>query len=391
MRPYDTAHDELRATVRRLGREHLVPIADEVDRTDVFPRGFQRILRDAGLVQLGIPEAAGGPGGGRTAVCIAREELARAGSMALANLVGQNSVLASPLLELGTDAQIARYLPALLDGELACVCITEPGAGSDPLGMRTRARRDGDGWVIDGEKAFIGWGKLARYALLFARTGDSPGGAGISGFVVDTQNPGFVESRHNSKMGQRGIPNVDLRFDGLRVSGDSMLGAEGEGFSTVMRGLYLNRPTIASIAVGGALAALDCAIRHVTTREQRGRKLSDNQGVRWMLAEMATDIEAARALVYECARQIDEGAAPEEIARLSSMSKYFASEVAVKVSGHAVQLLGAAGYMRDLPAERYFRDARVTTIYEGTTEIQKNTISRELLRAASAHPHGHAL
>jgi alkylation response protein AidB-like acyl-CoA dehydrogenase len=231
--------------------------------------------------------------------------------------------------------------------------------------------------VINGTKVYITWGKLASYCIVFARTGSERGE--VSGFIVPLDAPGLTEERHNIKLGQRGLPNVDLRFDDVRVPHESMLGPEGKGLVTALRGLHQNRPMMGAIALGGAQAAFDLAVDFLKNRVQNGRPLTRHQGLRWKLAEMATEIEAARGLIYRCAAEFDSGADIESVVMLSSMAKLYASETAVKVTNECVQLLGGAGYMHDLPAERYLRDARVTTIYEGTSEIQKNTIARELL------------
>jgi alkylation response protein AidB-like acyl-CoA dehydrogenase len=368
---------EFRDTMRRVAAERVAPVAAKMDDTDEFPEEILKLFRELDLVQLAVPEAYGGPGGDVTTICIAREEIAKGGSMASATLAGQNNSLTLPVLQLGTDEQNQRFLPEFAKGEITCVAITEAEAGSSPADMKTKAVRNGDEWVINGTKVYITWGKLASYCIVFARTGSERGE--VSGFIVPLDAPGLTEERHNIKLGQRGLPNVDLRFDDVRVPHESMLGPEGKGLVTALRGLHQNRPMMGAIALGGAQAAFDLAVDFLKNRVQNGRPLTRHQGLRWKLAEMATEIEAARGLIYRCAAEFDSGADIESVVMLSSMAKLYASETAVKVTNECVQLLGGAGYMHDLPAERYLRDARVTTIYEGTSEIQKNTIARELL------------
>ncbi|SNQ48363.1 conserved hypothetical protein [Frankia canadensis] len=368
-----------RETVRDFAAKEITPIAERLDRTDAFPHDLHRSMAAGGLVQLAVPSEYGGPGAGITAVCIAREEVAAAGSMAMATLAGQNNNMVMPVLGYGTEEQKNRLLPQLAEGGVSLLAFTEPEGGSDPRRITTTAVRDGDEWVINGAKSYITWGKVARFAMIVARTGGVPGGRGLSTFVVETSAPGFVEDRHNVKMGQRGLPNVDLRLVDLRVPHENLLGGEGGGLAASLHGLQINRPAMAAIALGGARGALDYAIRFVREREQGGRGLARHQGLRWMIADAATKLEAARRMVYGAAELIDAGAPSAQVVQMSSMAKYFATEVAVEVVSTAVQLLGGAGYLAEHPVERFLRDVRVATIYEGTSEIQKNTIARGIL------------
>lgn len=375
----DPEHQAFSESIRKLARSQVTPVADEMDRTDEFPLHILQLFRDQGLVQLAVPDEFGGPGGDVTSICIAREEIARAGSMALATLAGQNNTLALALLQNGSEEQRHRFMPDLAQGAIALVALTEADAGSDPSRMETRAVRDGSTWVINGQKSFISWGKMARFATIFARTGDSPDSRRISAFIVDTETVGFIEARQNEKMGQRGFPNVELVFDDLRVPAENMLGDEGTGLRAGLQGIQQNRVMLAAVALGGGLAALDCAVDFLSSRQHKGRPMTDLQGLRWILADMATDLEAARALVYECASRLDAGVALDDLVGLSAMAKLTATEAAVRAANDAIQLLGGAGYMKDRPVERYLRDAKATTIYEGTTQVQKNTIARALL------------
>jgi len=378
---FDELHEEFRQSVARMVQQHIVPIADEVDQTNRFPEELLEVFADMGLIQLAVPQEYGGPGGDLTATCIAREEIAKGGLTGLGQLGGQTGVFVQPLLAFGTEEQRQRFLPELAKGHaLTCLAMSEPHAGSDAAAMTTRAVKDGSSWVINGQKCFITWGSVATYSLVMARTSDRPRGEGISAFIVDTSTPGFVVGRHDRKMGQHGVPNVELFFEDLRVPEENMLGEEGTGFRLALRSLHVNRPTIAAMGIGGAQAALDYAIAYCNSRMVRGRPVSSYQGLRWMIAEAATELEAARCLVYECARQFDSGqVSRDEIGTISSMAKAFAADVVMKVTTNCVQFLGGHGYMQDHPVERLFRDAKLIAILEGTTEIQKEVIARGVI------------
>jgi alkylation response protein AidB-like acyl-CoA dehydrogenase len=379
MKP-DDAHEDFRLAVRKMASQHVTPIADEIDRTDEFPQPLREIFADMGLIQLAVPEQYGGPGGDLLSACIAREEVARAGSMALAQLAGQNGIVVQALLDSGSEELKEEILPELAKGHtITCIAITESDVGSDPATLTTKAVRDGDGWVMNGQKQFITWGSMANYALVFARTNDQPRSRGISAFLVDCHQPGWVVARSNEKMGQHGVPNNEIYLEDLRVPDARRVGPEGGGFRAAMHALHLNRPTVAGVAVGGSQCALDYAIKYAKERMTGGQHVSDYQGIRWMIAEDATHIEAARTLVYSCASAYDSGAPEAEVTRLSSMAKFFAAETLQRVTYDALQMLGGHGYMKDHPVERYARDARLLSIYEGTSQIQKNIIAKSVL------------
>ncbi|HEY1701319.1 MAG TPA: acyl-CoA dehydrogenase family protein [Trebonia sp.] len=376
----DDAHEDFRAAVRKMASQYVTPIADELDTTDEFPQDLIGVFADMGLTQLAIPEQYGGPGGDLLSACIAREEVARAGSMTLAQLAGQNGIVIQAILDSGSDELKNEFLPALADGRtITCIAITESDAGSDPATMTTRAVRDGDDWLISGQKQFITWGSMAKYAVVFARTNDQPRSRGISAFLADCDQPGWVVARDNDKMGQHGVPNNEIYLENLRVPDSRRIGGEGGGFRAAMHALHLNRPTVAGIAVGGAQCALDYGIGYAKERQTGGHLVSDYQGIRWLIAEDATHIEAARGLVYSCATAYDNGAPEHEVTRLSSMAKYFAAETLQRVTYNALQMLGGHGYMKDHPLERYARDGRLLSIYEGTSQIQKNIIAKSVL------------
>ena len=369
----------MREGIRRMVDKEIRPIAAEIDDNDRFPAELIPIYGDMGLMQLWVPEEYGGPGGDLTSVCMAREEISRV-SEACALIAGQNSIgVILPLLHFGTEEQKKRFLPLVAKGRtLTAVAMTEPESGSDVASMKTRAKKDGASWVMNGQKCYITWGNIAHWVLVFARTSGEKGFQGISCFLVDTKSAGFKVGKNEKKLGLNGVPNVTLYFDNLRIPAENMVGDEGRGFIACMRILDMNRPTIGAASVGVAQGALDAALEHAKTRKQFGRPVGHFQGLAWMLADMAMQVEAARALVYECARQVDAGDF-SRLSELASMAKCFASDVAMKVTTDAVQVFGGAGYMKDYPVERFMRDAKINQIFEGTNQIQRIVISRHLL------------
>jgi alkylation response protein AidB-like acyl-CoA dehydrogenase len=374
-----------RDSVRRMVARHVAPIAAEIDREDRFPKELVPIFGDMGLLQLRLPEKYGGPGASMTTVCLAHEEIARV-SEAVALMTGQNGIgLVVPLLHFGTEEQRQRFFPEVARGRiLAAVAITEPQAGSDVGSMRTRAVRDGNSaYVLNGQKCFITFGAVADYITVFAKTGEGDGTDDITAFLVDSKSEGFSVGKLDRKMGIRGIPDSPLYFDNVRVPVENRIGEEGEGFKICMRILDLNRPTVGATAVGLAQGALDAAVGYARERRQFGRPIAAFQGMQFMLADMAMQVEAARCLVYECARVADAGFADDagyrRFAATAAMAKCFASDMAMKVTTDAVQVFGGAGYMQDLPVERFMRDAKINQIFEGTNQIQRLIIARQLL------------
>lgn len=371
-----------RDAVRKMAEKEIAPIAAEIDDTDRFPKELVPIFGDMGLLQMWVPEQYGGPGGNLTSVCLAKEEVARV-SEAASLMVGNNSIgMILPLLHFGSEEQRQRFLPEIAKGRtLTAVAMTEPHAGSDVGSMKTRAVRDGNAaYVLNGQKCYITFGSVADYILVFARTDpDAKGFDGISAFIVDTKTKGFRVGRNERKMGIHGIPNVEIFFEDMRVPVENMVGEEGKGFRAAMKILDLNRPTVGAISVGLAQGAIDAAISYAKERKQFGRSISQFQGLQFMIADMAMQTEAARSLVYECARQVDNGDL-SNLATMASMAKCFASDVAMKVTTDAVQILGGAGYMKDYPVERMMRDAKINQIFEGTNQIQRVIISRHLLQ-----------
>lgn len=368
-------------SVRRMVENEVAPIAAQIDRDDEMPHSLVPIFGDLGLVQIMVPEEFGGPGGTLTMACIAKEEVARA-SFSVSHLVGATSIaMALPLTHYGTQEQKERFLPEIAEGRvLSCIGLTEPQTGSDVSGIKTSARRHGDDYVINGQKVFITKADQAKYILLFARTSEGKGHDGISSFIVPMDSPGVTIGGSPKKMGLRGIKNCDLFFENVRVPAENMVGAEGHGFKNAMGVLNLNRPTVAAASIGIAQGALEASLEYAKERVQFGRPIAEFQLVQAMLADMAIQIEAARAMLYKVTALIDRDPDHPQVPMMSSMVKTFASDMAMKVTTDAVQVYGGAGYLQDNPVERFMRDAKVCQIYEGTNQIQRLIIARSLIR-----------
>ncbi|MCW1935003.1 acyl-CoA dehydrogenase family protein [Pararhodobacter zhoushanensis] len=370
-----------RESVRRMTEKEVAPIAARIDQDDHMPHSLVPVFGDLGLIQIMVPEEYGGPGGTTTMACIAKEEVSRA-SFAVSHLVGATSIaMALPLVHFGTEEQRQRYLPEIAEGRtLSCIGLTEPHTGSDVSGIKTSARKEGGDYVINGQKVFITKADQAKYILLFARTSEGKGHDGISSFLIPMDTPGITIGGSPKKMGLRGIKNCDLFFENVRVPADTLIGAEGQGFKNAMGVLNLNRPTVAAASIGIAQAALDASLAYAKERVQFGRPIAEFQLVQAMLADMAIQIEAARALLYQVTALIDREPKNPRIPMLASMIKTFASDMAMKVTTDAVQVFGGAGYLQDNPVERYMRDAKVCQIYEGTNQIQRLIIARAMLK-----------
>lgn len=367
------------ANIKKMVDRHIAPIAAEIDETDRFPEELVPIFGDMGLLQQWVPEEYGGPGGNLTMLCLAKHEIAKV-SMACSILAGQNSIgMALPVLHFGTEEQKRRFLPLSAKGRtLTAVAMSEPHCGSDVAAMKTKAVRDGSSYVINGQKCFITFGSVAHWVLLFARTSEGRGVDGISAFMIDTKTPGFKVGRNERKMGLGGVPNVQLFFENMRVPIENRLGEEGQGFKACMHILNLNRPTVAAASIGIGQGALDAAIAYAKERKAFGKAIASNQGLQWMIADMAIQLEAARALLFECTRQVDMGDF-SQLSMMASMAKCYGSDVAMKVTTDAVQIFGGVGYLKDYPVERMMRDAKINQIWEGTNQIQRIVISRHLL------------
>jgi alkylation response protein AidB-like acyl-CoA dehydrogenase len=369
----------IRQTIREIVKDKVVPRAAEIDETDEFPWDIFRIFQEADLLGLAVPVEYGGVGADSLTFCLVTEEIAKA-SLACATIVTTQGLGVAPILLAGSEEQKRRYLPQIAKGE--CVVafgLTEPEAGSDVTVIETRAIVDGDSYLLNGSKCFTSQGAVAHIFSIFAKTDMEVSGArGISAFIVDKDTPGFSIGKHERKMGVHGISNTELFFDDCRIPQENLMGKEGQGFGTAMRTLDVTRPTVACQAVGVAQGALDYALNYAKERVQFGQPIIDFQGIQFMLADMAMEIEAARQLAYKAATLIDEGS--EEIAKYGAMSKCFASDVAMRVTTNAVQILGGYGYMKSHPVERMMRDAKIIQIWEGTNQIQRIVISRALAK-----------
>ena len=366
----------IRDTMRAFAREQLAPNAARWDREHHFPREQLAALGELGALGMVVPEAWGGAGTDYVSLALALEEIA-AGDGATSTIVSvQNSVVCGPIAAFGTDAQKEQYLRPLAAGrKLGCFCLTEPQAGSDAGAIATRAEaRDGD-YALSGVKQFITSGRNADVAIVFAVTDRTAGKKGISAFIVDTATPGFIVSRVEDKTGQRASDTAQITLDNCRVPGENRLGAEGAGYRIALANLEAGRIGIAAQAVGMAGAAFDAALAYARERTSFGKPIIEHQAVSFRLADMATAIEAARALVLSAAVLRDAG---QPCLKEASMAKLFASEMAERVCSDAIQIHGGYGYVTDFPVERIWRDVRVCQIYEGTSDIQRLVIGRSL-------------
>lgn len=364
----------IRETMRAFAQERLAPHAARWDREHHFPREELRALGELGALGAVVPERWGGAGLDYVSLAVMLEEIA-AGDGATSTIVAvQNSVVCGPINAFGTDSQKERWLKPLAQGELlGCFCLTEPQVGSDAAAIATRATREGDHYVLNGVKQFITTGKNADAAVVFAVTDKAAGKKGISGFIVDAQSPGYVVARIEDKLGQRASDTAQIVFDNCRVPSANRLGAEGQGYRIALSNLEAGRIGIAAQAVGMARAAFEAACSYARQRESFGKPIIEHQAVNFRLADMATQLEAARQLVWHAASLRDAG---EPCLIEASMAKLFATEMAERVCSDAIQVHGGYGYVADFPVERIYRDVRVCQIYEGTSDIQRLVIGR---------------
>ncbi|WP_280274773.1 acyl-CoA dehydrogenase [Nocardia wallacei] len=373
----DDIHNELREAIRGLAEKEIAPHAKAVDEQARFPQEALDALNAAGFNAVHVPETYGGQGADSVATCIVIEEVARVcGSSSLIPAVNKLGTMG--LILKGSEELKHQVLADLVDGKMASYCLSEREAGSDAASMRTRARRDGDDWVINGSKCWITNGGQSTWYTVMAVTDPDKGANGISAFMVHKDDPGFVVGPLEHKLGIKGSPTAELYFENCRIPGDRIIGAEGTGFKTALETLDHTRPTIGAQAVGLAQGALDAAIAYTKDRKQFGKAIADFQNTQFMLADMAMKVEAARLMVYTSAARAERG--EKNLGFISAASKCFASDVAMEVTTNAVQLFGGAGYTTDFPVERMMRDAKITQIYEGTNQIQRMVMSRAILR-----------
>lgn len=364
--------------IRKFGKDHILPKMMEWDETQEFPVEVFKKLGDLGLMGVLVPTEYGGSGFSYTEYVTAITELGKiCGSIAL-SMAAHNSLCTGHILAFGNEEQKKKYLPKLATAEwIGAWGLTETGTGSDAGGMHTVAVKDGDYWVINGSKNFITHAITGNVAVVIVRTGQKGDSHGMSAFIIEKGTPGFRSGKKENKLGMRASETAELIFENCRVHQSQMLGKEGDGFIQAMKVLDGGRISIASLSLGIAKGAYEAALKYSKERTQFGKTISQFQGIAFKLADMATEIEAAELLTFKAADMKNRG---EKITKEGAFAKYYASEVAVKVSNDAVQIFGGYGYTKDFPAEKYYRDSKLCTIGEGTSEIQKLVISRELLK-----------
>ena len=375
---------ELRDSVRELARARIAPRAAEIDESHEFPWDVVELYRENDIFGLFFEERYGGLGTGTLLALIAVEEVSKV--CATSGLILAVQELGSLGVKLvGTDEQKQRWLPRLASGEWLCAyALTESGSGSDSAAMRTTARLDGEDYVLNGSKRFITNAGVAHLYTVFAKTDPDAGHSGISAFVVEADTPGFEVARLEPKMGISGSTTGELTFDEVRIPRANLLGSEGEGFKIAMRILDRSRPGVAAQALGIAQGATDYALEYAKSRETMGRPIVEHQLIQAKLADMETECESARGLLYRFGEMVDDGVDGPELTKASAMAKLKCGDVAMYCSTEAVQILGGYGYIKEYPVERFMRDAKITQIYEGTQEIQRLVIAREMLKESRA-------
>lgn len=367
---------------KQIAEEKIRPVAAELDEKEEFPYELMKILAQSDLFGIYIPQEYGGLGAGCFELCLVVEELSKVCG-GVATTYSASALGTFPILLFGNDTQKQRYLPDLASGKkLAAFGLTEANAGSDASGIQTTATLDGDYYILNGTKQWITNGGEAETYVVIVVTDKTKGPRGVSAIIVQKGTPGFSFGKKEKKMGIRSSATTELIFQDCKVPRENLLGKEGLGFIVAMRTLDKSRPGVGAQAVGIAQGALDLAVKYAKERIQFGQPISSFQGIQFMLADMATQIEAARVLVYAVAKMVDAG--EKNISKASAMSKLFASDVAMKVTMDAVQIFGGYGYMREYPVEKMMRDAKITQIYEGTNQIQRQVIALELIKESAA-------
>ncbi|MGD8996992.1 MAG: acyl-CoA dehydrogenase [Anaerolineae bacterium] len=371
-------HRMLQRMVREFAEREIAPRAEEIDATDEFPDDLFRRMGEVGLLGLPFPSQYGGSGADYHAMVIALEEIARVSGSVAITLDAHTSLCCEPIYRFGTEEQRQKYLPDLAYGhKIGAFGLTEPQAGSDAGATQTRARRDGDDWVINGQKIYITNGSIADVVVFTAKTDPEKGTRGISSFIVEKGTPGFQPGRDEKKMGLKGSVTSELFFEDCHIPAENLLGEENQGFKQFLITLDAGRVAIAAMAVGLAQGAYERSIGYAKHREQFGRPIADFQAIRWMLADMATEIDAARMMVHRAAWLKEQG---QRYTREASMAKLLASEMSERVCHRAIQIHGGYGYVREYEVERMYRDQRLCQIGEGTNEIQRLIISQEVLK-----------
>ena len=371
----------IRDLARQISEDKIVPVRGELDETGEFPWEIMKVLAQSDLFGLFIPEEYGGLGKGCMELCIAVEELSRA-CVGVSTSYAANALGTYPLLLFGTDAQKQKFLPDISAGKkLVAFGLTEANAGSDASGIQTTAKLDGNEYVLNGTKQWITNGGEAEIYTVIAITDRTKGARGASAFIVEKGDPGFSFGKKEKKMGLRASSTRELLFNDCRIPADRLISREGMGFIITMKTFDLSRPGIGALGVGLSQGALDIAVEYARKRAQFGKPIISFQAVQHMLADMATETEAARALVYAAARYIDSGA--KDFSRASAMAKLFGTDVSMKVTTDAVQIMGGTGYMKEYPVEKMMRDAKILQIFEGANQIQRNVIALDMIREAN--------
>lgn len=377
---FSEEHELLREVARRFTDSEVRPLAQQIDENEEVPLELIKKAAELDLLGIPFPEEYGGAGLGEIGYCILLEEVARGCNSTAVVIGGQVSLGGTAINMFGNEEQKRKYLPQLIRGEkIAAFALTEPEAGSDAANIKTTAVKDGNGYILNGNKTFITNGSIAGIIVTFAVTDKSKGHRGITAFVVESDMPGYRAGKHEKKMGIRGTFTTDLFFEDMRVPKESVLGAEGQGFKVAMATLDSGRTSLAAQCLGSAKELLDLSIKHAKERVQFGRPISDQQAIQFMLADMATDTYLMESILYRTAWMSDQ---KMEYVRESAIVKLFCSEAVCRVADKAVQIHGGMGYMREYPIERFYRDARINRIYEGTNEIQRIIVARNLLKKA---------
>jgi alkylation response protein AidB-like acyl-CoA dehydrogenase len=374
---FNEDHDDIRALAKEFAEKKLAPIANDIDHNDEVPQEIYDEMAEMGFYGLKIPEEYGGLGlDTRSYVCV-MEEICKKSITCSLTFSSANSLSTAPLLLAGTEQQKQKYVPGIASGEeFMAFGLTEPGAGSDAGAMTTKAVEDGDYYILNGRKTFITGAPFAKNCVVFAKTNPDKGPKGITSFIVDMSLPGVSVGKHEEKMGLRGVATSDVVLEDVRVHKSEILGEIDRGFITAMKTLSIGRIGVSCQGIGVAQGAMEEAVKHIKERKQFGQYLADFQALRFMVAEMETKINAAKLLVYNAAYKMDMG---EDVTKDSSMAKYFATEMALEVVSNALQLHGGYGYSKEYPIERMYRDARVLTIFEGTTQVQQMVIAGQVL------------
>ncbi len=375
---FNEMQELIRKSAKAFAEKEIAPIAAQIDENEEVPVELFNKIAKNNYMGITIPKKYGGAGAGYVAMAIVMEELAKKCASTTLLITSPNSLLGLPILNFGTEEQKRKYLTPVVTGKIqGTFALTEPGACSDAASIKTTAAKDGDSYILNGRKTFITAATVADYAIVFAVTDTAKGLKGITAFFVESNTKGYSVGKKERKMGVTGSPTADIILDNVRVHKDNILGKESEGFIMAMKTLDSGRLIVAAQSLGIAQAAMDEAVKYVKEREQFGKSLSKFQGIQFMLADMETKINCVRALIYDVAQKKDNGL---NISNEAAMAKYYASETAFEVASKALQLHGGYGYMKDYPIERIFRNSRVTTIYEGTSQILQTVIAKNLFK-----------